>query len=59
MAPDAVWGSNSNWCGAGTTTGATAHYSLWASTTYRWPKSTRHVSPARSPLFGSGLSPAR
>jgi hypothetical protein len=26
---------------------------------YRWPISTRPVSPARSPLFGSGPSPAR
>jgi hypothetical protein len=26
---------------------------------YRWPKSTRPVSPARSPLFGPGPSPAR
>jgi hypothetical protein len=26
---------------------------------HRWPKSTRHVSPARSPLFGPGPSPAR
>jgi hypothetical protein len=26
---------------------------------YRWPKSTRPVSPARSPLFGPGPNPAR
>jgi hypothetical protein len=39
--------------------GRPEHIRITSTFKYRWPISTRPVSPARSPLFGPGPSPTR